>query len=290
MGDEDFVSRRRALGLGGAALLAGLAGWTRGASAALRNGEILRTPDFNLRYTSNRNPGPGQYTVVAGLRPHRSTGIRLQIDPVLGREQGKTVIHNYGHGGGGITLSLGCAMSVKGWVQTIVNARPANAPRLRVAVLGSGIAGMTVAKELVDLRPRVTVRILSKAQNIEDSVSWISGGQFAPSEIIRAYDRNPGPLLDLVRASRDRMLRLARDSSAYGIRERFNYSLRDVEDLKFIIPVIGAPKQDTLPFDKLRMRRGYEYKTWLIEPKVILKQLEREVKAKGAQGDSMNHT
>ena len=71
MGDEDFVSRRRALGLGGAALLAGLAGWTRGASAALRNGEILRTPDFNLRYTSDRNPGPGRYTVVAGLRPHR---------------------------------------------------------------------------------------------------------------------------------------------------------------------------------------------------------------------------
>ena len=41
-----------------------------------------------------------------GLRPFRRSGIRLEPDR-LG--DGRTVIHNYGHGGAGFTLSWGCA-------------------------------------------------------------------------------------------------------------------------------------------------------------------------------------
>src|SRR5260370_20819172 len=37
---------------------------------------------------------------VVGLRPFRSPGFRLQTD----RLDQKTVIHNYGHGGGGMAL------------------------------------------------------------------------------------------------------------------------------------------------------------------------------------------
>jgi D-amino-acid oxidase len=42
---------------------------------------------------------------VAGLRPYRSKGIRLEVEKI----GGKLVIHDYGHGGGGISLSWGCA-------------------------------------------------------------------------------------------------------------------------------------------------------------------------------------
>jgi D-amino-acid oxidase len=41
-----------------------------------------------------------------GLRPFRRSGVRLEPDR-LG--DGRTVIHNYGHGGAGFTLSWGCA-------------------------------------------------------------------------------------------------------------------------------------------------------------------------------------
>jgi D-amino-acid oxidase len=41
-----------------------------------------------------------------GLRPFRRSGVRLERDR-LG--DGRTVIHNYGHGGAGFTLSWGCA-------------------------------------------------------------------------------------------------------------------------------------------------------------------------------------
>jgi D-amino-acid oxidase len=44
-----------------------------------------------------------------GLRPFRTSGIRLERDQ-LG--DGRTVIHNYGHGGAGFTLSWGCAREV----------------------------------------------------------------------------------------------------------------------------------------------------------------------------------
>jgi D-amino-acid oxidase len=44
-----------------------------------------------------------------GLRPFRKSGVRLERDRL---RDGRTVIHNYGHGGSGFTLSWGCAEQV----------------------------------------------------------------------------------------------------------------------------------------------------------------------------------
>jgi D-amino-acid oxidase len=44
-----------------------------------------------------------------GLRPFRKTGVRLETEKL---HDGRTVIHNYGHGGSGFTLSWGCAGDV----------------------------------------------------------------------------------------------------------------------------------------------------------------------------------
>ena len=44
-----------------------------------------------------------------GLRPFRKSGVRLERDQL---RDGPTVIHNYGHGGAGFTLSWGCAHEV----------------------------------------------------------------------------------------------------------------------------------------------------------------------------------
>ncbi len=44
-----------------------------------------------------------------GLRPFRRSGVRLEHDRL---RDGRTVIHNYGHGGAGFTLSWGCAREV----------------------------------------------------------------------------------------------------------------------------------------------------------------------------------
>jgi D-amino-acid oxidase len=44
-----------------------------------------------------------------GLRPFRRSGVRLERDQL---SDGRIVIHNYGHGGAGFTLSWGCAREV----------------------------------------------------------------------------------------------------------------------------------------------------------------------------------
>jgi D-amino-acid oxidase len=44
-----------------------------------------------------------------GLRPYRKSGVRLERAQL---RDGRTVIHNYGHGGSGFTLSWGCADEV----------------------------------------------------------------------------------------------------------------------------------------------------------------------------------
>jgi D-amino-acid oxidase len=44
-----------------------------------------------------------------GLRPSRSSGVRVAAEKL---RDGRRVIHNYGHGGSGFTLSWGCAETV----------------------------------------------------------------------------------------------------------------------------------------------------------------------------------
>ncbi|MET9241292.1 FAD-dependent oxidoreductase [Nonomuraea sp. NPDC003709] len=46
-----------------------------------------------------------------GLRPTRDH-VRVEADPVVGR----TLLHNYGHGGAGVTLSWGCAFHIRSLV------------------------------------------------------------------------------------------------------------------------------------------------------------------------------
>jgi D-amino-acid oxidase len=52
---------------------------------------------------------PNVLTERVGLRPFRKSGVRLERDRL---HDGRTVIHNYGHGGSGFTLSWGCAREV----------------------------------------------------------------------------------------------------------------------------------------------------------------------------------
>ena len=44
--------------------------------------------------------------VRVGLRPFRRQGVRLEVEP------GTAIVHNYGHGGSGVTFSWGCSIEV----------------------------------------------------------------------------------------------------------------------------------------------------------------------------------
>lgn len=71
-----------------------------------------------------------------GLRPHRPTGFVLRADKL----DSKLLIHNFGHGGSGMSLSWGTASMATDL------AMPHG--ERRAAVLGSGVVGLTSAREL----------------------------------------------------------------------------------------------------------------------------------------------
>lgn len=83
----------------------------------------------------------------AGIRPCRTSGIRLEAEKI----DTKLIIHNYGHGGSGISLSWGCA-------QEAVNIlRRTTSEHLPIAIIGAGVMGLTTAHILKDLGYEVTV-------------------------------------------------------------------------------------------------------------------------------------
>lgn len=71
-----------------------------------------------------------------GLRPHRPSGFVLKAD----RLDNKTIIHNFGHGGSGMSLSWGTASMA-------TDLALPHGDR-RAAVMGSGVVGLTSAREL----------------------------------------------------------------------------------------------------------------------------------------------
>jgi glycine/D-amino acid oxidase-like deaminating enzyme len=71
-----------------------------------------------------------------GLRPHRPTGFVLRAEKI----DGKTVIHDYGHGGAGMSLSWGTG-------QMAAELALDHSSR-RAAVLGCGAVGLTCARQL----------------------------------------------------------------------------------------------------------------------------------------------
>ena len=71
-----------------------------------------------------------------GLRPHRPSGFVLRADKL----DGKTLIHNFGHGGAGMSLSWGTA--------SMATDLALPHTERRAAVLGAGVVGLTSAREL----------------------------------------------------------------------------------------------------------------------------------------------
>ncbi len=235
----------------------------------LRGDEVLPDPDF-LRLHE-------QTPYLVGVRPHRMGGVRLELDasPI----GGKRVVHNYGHGGGGITLSWGCAARVV----SLLEAKPPSS----VAILGAGIIGLTTATELRRRWPKVKVSVYAKDLDPRSTTSWIAGGQFEPSGVYKEYEkasRKP-ELAALLRASKTRVVELQNSGQRqrYGIAERKQYTLdHEVPGMDKHTPrdVVPAFKRGVLPFKSLNVV-GREYSTWLQNPTLLLPALIEDLKAGG---------
>lgn len=102
---------------------------------------------------------------VAGLRPYRRSGFVVRAES-LG---GKRLVHNYGHGGAGITLSWGSSkLAIR------LGLQGHEGP---VAVIGAGVMGLTTARLVQEAGFPVTIYTEALPP---DTTSNIAGGQISP--------------------------------------------------------------------------------------------------------------
>ena len=249
----------------------------------------LPTPDFPALQPSIER--------IACIRPHRKGGVRLSLEKFDNTTRPRYIIHNYGHSGAGITLSFGCASVVVDYVETVMNLRRRVGPTTTVAILGSGVIGLTTATELRRKWPGLPITIYAKAPanatapDVVHTTSYKAGGQFEPSVIADEYRRsNRAVLTAYLRASAKRIKEIEASGKAasFGIAARKNYAFDDpnLGFDEFIPPdVVPSYKLGTLPFkamtnaDGSRMI-GREYSTWLINPRILLPKLAADLAAR----------
>jgi len=206
---------------------------------------------------------------VGGIRPFRRSGPRVEREAWAD----KVVVHNYGHGGAGYTLSWGSAVAAADLI------RDAGRRRGPVAVLGAGVVGLSTARVLQERGFRV--RIYAR-EFPPDTTSDVAGAEWSPDIV----DRGATPTL---RALFDRMLVTswrrfqALVGPRWGVAPRPIYEAQDVPSGLDDLPagLLPRPRRLTaLPFAPARSGRVYQ--TLLIEAPIYLARLLQEVRQAGA--------
>ncbi len=139
-----------------------------GASALLLPGCVTtrRSPPSPTACLPPVKAEPGRVIrTVAGLRPYRDAGFVVRAE-ALGD---KRLVHNYGHGGAGITLSWGSSR-----LAADLGLQGHNGP---VAVIGAGALGLTTARLVQEAGFPVTVYAKALPPH---TTSNFAGGQISP--------------------------------------------------------------------------------------------------------------
>jgi len=210
---------------------------------------VLVSPDREIR-------------TVVGLRPFRPSGFVVKAEK-LGE---KLVIHNYGHGGAGITLSWGTSQ--------LATALLPSEPVSSVAVLGCGAVGLATARLLQDRGLSVTIYARELPPN---TTSNIAGGQWFPFGVFDFGKQSPEFMNQFVQATELAYRRYQTLlGPRYGVRWIRNYFLshhapteNDVSRaIRQFTPETRVLRESEHPFS------GYEfalqYDTMLIEPPIYL--------------------
>lgn len=263
----EAISRRAALKQGSA--VAGALLW----SACSRRGLTLDTAAPRRAFAKVHVAPDRVIRAVTGLRPFRPSGFVVRAEGADDR----TIVHNYGHGGGGITLS---------WGSSALAADLATAAgQPRVAVIGCGVMGLTTARLLQDRGFEATIYAKELSPN---TTSNVAGGQWSPFTVYDEESATPAfrqQLEQAARLSNRYFQNLVGDT--YGVRWIENYVLRDsppsqqqpspIRDLFFASEVLP---RDQHPFAASYVSR---FTTMLIEPSVFLPAITRDFLLRGGR-------
>jgi glycine/D-amino acid oxidase-like deaminating enzyme len=211
--------------------------------------------------------------VVVGHRPYRASGFRVERE----RYDDKIVIHNYGHGGGGLSLGWGSSALA---LHEVADRNPGEA-----AVVGSGIMGLCTARLLQDTGWAVTIYTRDVYRH---TTSNVAAGEWGP------FSTHDGRKVDAAFLARlDWAARVSHHAytnltgAKYGIRWMETYELHDAapgepvrasfDDLYTYNGDLGPGEH---PFGRRYARRMV---TMQIDPGTLLRQLMADFQLAGGR-------
>ena len=206
---------------------------------------------------------------VAGLRPYRPKGFVVRAEP-LGD---KMLVHNYGHGGGGITLSWGSSK-----LATELGLQSHSGP---VAVLGAGVMGLSTARLAQDAGFPVTIYTAALPP---ETTSNIAGGQFHPFAVFRDDEVTPEFRAQFIRALdyswRRFQIMVGED---YGVRWLPTYVETDSPEAKLLQTFPPIDRMLTSAEHPFPWASTLRYDTMYVETGRYLRQMVRDVEIAGGK-------
>jgi D-amino-acid oxidase len=248
---------RRAFAAGSAALLSGCA--TVGTE---RFGDC--TPLAPVKAEQDR-----LIRAVAGLRPYRKSGFVVRAE-ALGD---KRLVHNYGHGGGGITLSWGSSK-----LATELGLPGHSGP---VAVLGAGVMGLSTARLVQEAGLPVTIYAAALPP---DTTSNIAGGQIYPHSLFDDDAVTPEFMAQFTRAmdySWRRFQIMIGDE--YGVRWFPTYEDATAPAPKLLDTFPPLDRMLSVAQHPFPLQSVVGYETLYVETARYLRQMERDVYIAGGK-------
>jgi glycine/D-amino acid oxidase-like deaminating enzyme len=211
---------------------------------------------------------------TVGLRPHRDAGFVLKADKL----DDTLLVHNYGHGGAGMSISWGTGLMAAEFAS--------QQQGRRAAVIGCGAVGLTTARQLQRRGFDVTIYALAVPPNVTSNMS-LAG--FTPySGLVIEDRRTPEWDAQFTRAAgiAYRQLQLLTGESPYGVSWVDSYQPADelprppqtaparpnLQNGLIIGPEILQPDEHPFPTKYAIRRPGIR-----IEPSLYLDALVRDV-------------
>jgi len=211
--------------------------------------------------------------VITGLRPYRAAGFVVKRETY----DDTTVVHNYGHGGGGISLA---------WGSSALAVREARGVEVgRAAVAGGGIMGLTTARLLQNAGWQVTIYTRDMLRH---SVSSVAGGQWAPTSVFEEDRATPAFEAQFRAAARISHHAYQNLGPGYGVSFAENYFLGDqpletpwyLRELPDLFTSVADLEPHQHPFPRSYVRRVV---TMMVEPAIFLRRVRDDFQRAGGR-------
>jgi glycine/D-amino acid oxidase-like deaminating enzyme len=214
----------------------------------------------------------------AGVRPFRQSGPCIQAE----RWKDKLIIHDYGHGGSGISLSWGSAYESLKILKKRLN-KGFDPKKKEIAIIGSGVIGLSTAHLLADKGWDVKVYASQFPPHTTSDIApglWnkvLVGGDQTPFQVKR--------LNRIVKTSLKSFQALADGANPEfkGVSYLDIYSFKEISPEKLSSGVFLNHAPCTCLFNMKIKKEGMYLRSLIIDTSLYIPDLYKKAKAKGVQ-------